>query len=136
MNRITAIFSAFLFSTSVFAADVLLCDRVGEGKGPHSLAIEITNDTIVTTDLERSHEPQIWNREDAGIYSYWGTDASEMNTTNERLIDHVRFDIGDRKMIADIRVRTFEMEIAFIWESLYFDSSGLRSEDLYSCKKI
>lgn len=136
MNRITVIFSAFLLSTSVFAADLLTCDRIGEGKGPLSLAIEITNDTIVTTDLDRSHKPQIWNREDAGLYSYWGTDASEMNTTNEKLIDHVRFDIGGRKTLADIRVKTFEMEIAFIWESLYFDSSGSISEDMYSCKKL
>lgn len=138
MKYFTLIATAFLLTSSVLASDLLTCDRIGDGKGPHSLSIKITKNTVVITDLDRSvSKPQVWNREDPGLYSYWGTDSSKMNTSNEEFIDHVRFDIEDRKTLADIRAKsTFQMEIAFIWESLDFDSSGLLSEDMYSCKKI
>lgn len=139
MNRFIVLSLAICFSSaSSFAAERLTCERIGDGKGAQSLAIEIAKDTITTTDLERdSEKPRVWNRDDPGLFSYWGTDSSMANSTNERFIDHVRFEIVSGKDLSTIRAKTaFEMEIAFIWESLYFNSSDLTSEDMYSCKKL
>jgi len=140
MKTLTLLVLSAVFATQnpALAADFLTCERIGDGKGPQALAIEVTKDTIVTADLDRAGaKPQDWDRNDPGLFSYWGTDSSKVNETNERDVNHVRFDLGDRKTLADFRAKsTFEMEIAFIWESLYFDSSGLFSEDMYSCKKF
>lgn len=128
----------FLMYSHAFAGNLITCERNETGKGAQSLEIEITENTISITDLDYDEaKPHAWVRDEPGFFSYWGTDVSEIDKTNERFITHVRLDIANRKMLSTIPAKTtFTMEVAYIWESTYFDHSDFTSIDMYTCKKL
>lgn len=127
-------------SSSSFAATILTCETKAGAAKAQSYVIEITDTTISTTltsGVSRSNpQPVLWDRDDAGIYSYAGIEQSAPRD-NERTVYAVRFDFNrGMKLDGVIRGSRFDMDILFSWESLYFDTSGAISEETYRCKKL
>ena len=142
MGKIASVFTFFVFIVfpvcSSFANDRLSCSSSGENKAPKALMIGITPTEISTTDGSLAHsKPHIWKRQNPGLFSFWGADSSEMQNSNEKTVWHVRFDIENKRALSSIPTgSSFTMEIAFIWESRYFDTSGTTSKAFYRCKKL
>lgn len=119
-----------MITSKVFAAEEVRC----VSKDNKKIYLIKVNTKKITTQLENDKNTvESWNIEGGSIFSHY---ATQYLGGNEETLDTLSldFNVNGINKINSLPSKTkFKMQILFGWQSLYFESWGVKSDEIYNC---